>query len=90
MSGDPEHAIGRIAHALDCSQWKKRSLVIASVLLPVVLAVTVVQRALVADSTAEWGLVLLHGAGVAVIVPVLLRVAWRDWRAAQTEIGVPE
>jgi hypothetical protein len=55
-----------------------------------VLGVTVVQRVLVADSTTEWALVFFHAAGVVVIVPLLLRIAWRDWRATQTEIGVPE
>lgn len=90
MSRDTEQAIGWIAHAFDCSGWQKRSLVIASVLLPVVLGVTVVQRVLVADSTTEWALVFFHAAGVVVIVPLLLRIAWRDWRATQTKIGVPE
>ena len=37
------------------------------------------QRAIVADSGVEWTLVVLHGAAVVVIVPLLLRVAWRDW-----------
>ena len=79
MSRDPEETIGRIAHAFDPSGWQKRSLVVASVLLPIVLAVTVLQRAIVADSGVEWTLVVLHGAAVVVIVPLLLRVAWRDW-----------
>lgn len=90
MSRDPEDTIGRIAHAFDPRGWKRRSLVAASLLLPIVLGVTVLQRAIVADSTAEWTLVALHGAAVAVILPVLLRVAWRDWSAAQAEMGVPE
>ncbi len=90
MSRDPEETISRIAHAFDPSGWKRRSLVIASVLLPVILGVTVLQRALVADSTTEWVITALHGTAVVVIVPVLLRIAWRDWNAAQAEIGVPE
>ncbi len=90
MSRDPEETIRAVAHAFDPSRWQKRSLVIASALLPVVLGVTVLQRALVADSAAEWALVALHGATVVVIVPLLLRLAWRDWRGAQAEIGVPE
>ena len=90
MSRDPEETISTIAHAFDPSGWQKRSLVIASVLLPIVLGVTVLQRALVADSAAEWVLVTLHGAAVVAVVPFLLRIAWRDWRAAQAEIGVPE
>ncbi|MEM9467274.1 MAG: hypothetical protein AAGA90_18010 [Actinomycetota bacterium] len=87
---DPEQTIGRIAHAFDPSGWRKRSLVVASIVLPIVLGVTVVQRAIVADSTTEWVITALHAAAVVVIVPVLLRIAWRDWRAAQAEIGVPE
>ena len=90
MSRDPEETISRIAHAFDPSGWKRRSLVVASIVLPVVLGITVLQRAIVADSTTEWVITALHGAAVVVIVPVLLRIAWRDWRAAQTEIGVPE
>ena len=90
VSRDPEETIAQIAHAFDPSSWKKRSLVIASVTLPFVLGVTVLQRAIVADSTAEWIITALHGAVVAVVVPVLLRIAWRDWNAAQAERGVPE
>lgn len=83
MSRDPEETISTIAHAFDPSGWQKRSLVVASAVLPLVLGVTVLQRAIVADSAAEWVLVGLHGLAVAVVVPVLLRLAWRDWRAAQ-------
>ena len=82
MSRDPEETISRIAHAFDPSGWKKRSLVVASVILPIVLGVTVVQRAIVADSTAEWVITSLHGLAVVLVVPWLLRSAWRDWRAA--------
>ena len=52
-----------------------------------------VQRAIVADSTTEWTVTALHGSVAAVVVPILLRIAWRDWNAAQpdqAEIGVPE
>ena len=87
MSRDPEETIGRIAHAFDPSGWKKRSLVIASIALPFVLGVTVLQRAIVADSTTEWVITTLHGAAVVVIVPILLRIAWRDWRAANDDVG---
>lgn len=93
VSRDAEETISRIAHAFDPSAWKKRSLVIASVALPFVLAITVVQRAIVADSTTEWTVTALHGSAAAVVVPILLRIAWRDWNAAQpdqAEIGVPE
>lgn len=90
MSIDPDVTINRIAHAFDPRGWKKRSLVLASIALPFVLGVTVLQRAIVADSTTEWIITTLHGLAVVVIVPLLLRLAWRDWRAAQAEIGVPE
>lgn len=83
MARDPEVTIGRIAHAFDPSGWKRRSLVIASVVLPIVLGVTVLQRALVADSTAEWIITAVHGVLVVVIVPFLLRHAWRDWHDRQ-------
>ena len=82
MSRDPEQTIDRLAHAFDPSGWKKRNLVIASVLFPVVLAVTVLQRALVSDNTGEWTITAIHGAIVVVIVPLLLRYTWREWRAA--------
>ena len=90
MSRDPEETISRIAHAFDPSGWKKRSLAVASIALPFVLGITVLQRAIVADSTTEWVITTLHGAAVVVVVPVLLRIGWRDWRAAQAEMGVPE
>ena len=38
-----------------------------SIVLPIVLGITVVQRALVADSTTEWVITALHGAAVVVI-----------------------
>ena len=85
MSRDPEETIGRIAHAFDPSGWQRRSLVIASVLLPVVLGITVLQRAIVADSTAEWVITTVHGLAVVFVVPFLLRTAWRDWNAAQPD-----
>ena len=84
MRRAPEQTIDRLAHAFDPSGWKKRNLIVASVAFPFVLAVTVLQRALVADSPAEWVLVALHGLAVAVVVPLLLRIAWRDWRIART------
>ncbi|MEM9204027.1 MAG: hypothetical protein AAGC53_20495 [Actinomycetota bacterium] len=83
MSTDPDVTINRIAHAFDPRGWKKRSLVLASIALPFVLGITVLQRAIVADSTTEWAITTLHGLAVVVIVPLLLRIAWRDWRAAQ-------
>ena len=83
MSRDPEDTIARIAHAFDPSGWKKRNLVIASIALPFVLGITVVQRAIVADSTTEWVITTVHGTAVVLVVPWLLRVGWRDWNAAQ-------
>ncbi|MEO0491900.1 MAG: hypothetical protein AAF081_00640 [Actinomycetota bacterium] len=82
MSQEPEQTIDRLAHAFDPSGWKRRNLVIASVAFPVVLAVTVLQRALVSDNTAEWTITAVHGLICAVIVPLLLRYTWREWRAA--------
>ncbi|MEM8707093.1 MAG: hypothetical protein AAGE98_11600 [Actinomycetota bacterium] len=82
MSREPEDTIDRLAHAFDPSGWKKRNLLIASVLFPVVLAVTVLQRALVSDNTAEWTITGVHAAICVVIVPMLLRHAWREWNAA--------
>lgn len=82
MSRDPEQTIDRLAHAFDPSGWKKRNLIIASVAFPFVLAVTVLQRALVSDNAAEWTITAVHGLISVVIVPLLLRYTWREWRAA--------
>ena len=65
------------------SGWKGRSLAIMIVVFAVVLSVTVIQRALVADTTSEWVLTGIHGALVAAIIPLLALRAVRDWRAAQ-------
>ena len=85
MSRDPEQTIDRLAHAFDPSGWKKRNLVIASVAFPLVLAVTVLQRALVSDNPAEWTITGIHAAICVVIVPLLLRYTWREWRAANPD-----
>lgn len=85
--GDP---VARIAHAFNPSEWSGRSLVVAIVVFAFVGAVTVVQRALVADDTVGWAITAVHGAVVSVGVPVLSMRAVRDWRAAQPSMGVPE
>ena len=53
---------------------------------------TVVQRALVADSTPAWVITWLHAAVAVVVVPLLSFRAVRRWRArqAQPATGVPE
>jgi hypothetical protein len=85
MSRDPAQTIDRLAHAFDPSGWKKRNLVLASVAFPSVLAVTVLQRALVADSSAAWAITTVHGLICVVLVPLLLRSTWRSWRVANPE-----
>ena len=83
MSRDVESTIDRIAKAFDPSSWKRSSLVVVSVVFAVVAALTVVQRALVADSTVGWVITAINGAIVVVGVPLLIRRGWRDWEAAQ-------
>ena len=89
MSSDRARTIERLAHAFDPVQWSRRSLVVASVALPIVLGTTVVQRAIVADSAAEWVITAVHGVLVAIAVPLLLRRVWRE-RDGQAPMGVPE
>lgn len=83
MSRDAEQTIDRIAHAFNPAEWKKRSLVIVSVIFVLVAALTVVQRALVADSATGWTITAIHALIVVIAVPLLLRRSWRDWRSAQ-------
>jgi hypothetical protein len=85
MSRDSAQTIDRLAHAFDPSGWKKRNLMLASVAFPIVLAVTVLQRALVADSTAAWAITAIHGLICVVLVPLLLRSTWRSWRASNPQ-----
>lgn len=85
MSRDPAQTIDRLAHAFDPSEWKKRNLMLASVAFPSVLAVTVLQRALVADSTAAWAITAIHGLICVVLLPLLLRSTWRSWRASNPQ-----
>ncbi len=84
-----EKTIDRIAHAFNPAEWRGRSLVIAIAVFVVVATVTVVQRALVAESTMGWVITGIHGALVVVGVPALVVRAVREWRAAQAS-GVPE
>lgn len=92
MSPGPEPTIERIAHALTPWEWSGRALAVGIAALSVVGIVTVVQRALVADSAAEWAITGVHAAVVAVVVPVLAVRSVRRWRARrdQAPMGVPE
>jgi hypothetical protein len=83
VSGDPGKTINRVAHAFNPAEWRGRSLAIAIVVFAVVLSVTVIQRALVADTTSEWVLTVIHGMIVAAIIPLLALRAVSDWRAVQ-------
>lgn len=85
MSGDPEKTIDRVAHAFNPAEWRGWSLAIAIVVFAAVLSVTVIQRALVADTTSEWVLTGIHGTIVAALIPVLTVRAVRDWRAAREQ-----
>jgi hypothetical protein len=94
--GDPqqqaERTIDRIAHAFSPVEWEWRSLVVAIVVFATVAAITIVQRALFADSVMGWVFTAVHGAIVVVGVPALSIRAVRDWRAARADQprGVPE
>ena len=87
---DPDRLLEGIAHAFDPAGWKGRSLALGLVVFALVLGLTVVQRALVAESTAGWVMTGIHGAIVAVIVPALSWRTVREWRARQAPSGVPE
>jgi len=80
-----EHTIDRIAHAFTPAEWKGRSLAIAIVVFVIVATITVVQRALLADSATGWVITAIHGAIVVAAVPALSFRAVRDWRAAQAD-----
>lgn len=94
--GDPQEqaqrTIDRIAHAFSPVEWKWRSLVVAIAVFAAVAAVTVVQRALFADSVMGWVFTAAHGAIVLVGVPALSIRAVREWRTARRDqpSGVPE
>ncbi len=85
VSGDPDRIINQIAHAFNPAEWRGWSLAIAIVVFAAVLSVTVIQRALVADTTSEWVLTGIHGVIVAAIIPLLAIRAVGDWRAAQDQ-----
>ena len=87
---DTDRLLERLAHAFDPAGWKGSSLVIGLVVFAVVLTLTVVQRALVAESTAGWVMTGIHGAIVAAIVPALSIRTVREWRSRQASSGVPE
>ncbi len=83
MSRDPEKTIDRLAHALTPAEWKGRNLAIGIIALALVLTVTVVQRALVADTTTEWVVTSVHAGIAAILAPVLSMRAVSDWRRAR-------
>jgi hypothetical protein len=92
---DTDRVLERVAHALDPAGWKGPSVAVGLVVFAGVLALTVVQRALVADSTTAWILTALHGAVVVVVVPALSWRTVREWRARrarpdQAPSGAPE
>lgn len=84
-----EQTIDRIAHAFSPARWEGRWLAVAIVVFVAVASLTVVQRALLADSAMGWVFTAVHGAIVAVVVPLLTIRTVREWRAAQPT-GVPE
>ena len=77
--------IDRIAYAFTPSRWKGRSLVIVSVGFVVVAALTIVQRALVADGAIGWTITAIHAAVVIVVVPLLIGRTVREWRARSAD-----
>ena len=83
MSPAAEPTIERIARALTPWEWSGRALAIGIGALVVVTVITVVQRALVADTTTEWIVTGVHAGVVAVIVPLLSVRAVRRWRQLQ-------
>ena len=85
-----ERTVARLAHAFTPAEWTRRWLVIMSIVFVAVAALTVVQRALVSDSPMAWTFTAVHGAIVAIAVPVLIVRTVREWREAQASTGVPE
>ena len=77
---DPEETIDRLAHAFTPAEWKGRNLAMGILLLAGVLTVTVIQRALVADTTTEWLITGVHALIVVILVPVLSVKTLREWR----------
>lgn len=75
----------RLAHALTPWEWRGRNLALLIVVFAVVAAVTVVQRALLAEGAAGWVWVGAHGAIAVLVVTALSRRAVRNWRAVQAE-----
>jgi len=82
--------VDRLAHAFSPAEWSRRSLVVASIVFVVVATTTVVQRALVARGAVGWAITVAHALIVAIVVPLLIVRAGREWRAAQASMDVPE
>ncbi|MCU0273556.1 MAG: hypothetical protein MUE34_10005 [Acidimicrobiales bacterium] len=75
----------RLAHALTPWEWRGRNLALLIVVFAAVAAVTVVQRALLAEGAAGWVWVGAHGAIAVLVVTALSRRAVHNWRAVQAE-----
>ena len=84
MSPATERTIERIAHALTPWEWSGRALAIGIGALVLVTSITVLQRALVADTATEWIVTGVHALVVAVVVPLLSVRAVRRWRRLQS------
>ncbi|MEM7142674.1 MAG: hypothetical protein AAF548_16750 [Actinomycetota bacterium] len=78
-----ETTVDRIAHAMTPAEWKRSSLIVVSVIFASVAAMTVVQRALIANDLTGWIITGIHAVVVLVAVPLLIRYAWREWAAAR-------
>jgi hypothetical protein len=70
----------RLAHALTPWEWRGRTLALLIVVFAVVAAVTVVQRALVAEGAVGWTFVGVHTAVATLAVGGLSIRAVRRWR----------
>lgn len=79
--GDPEPTIERIAHAFSPAEWSGRWLAAGIVVFAGVAVITVIQRALLADSAVGWMFTAVHALIVVVVVPVLSMRTVRQWRA---------
>lgn len=73
--------LDRIAHAFSPAEWSGRWLVVGIVVFAAVAAITVVQRALLADGPVGWTITVVHGLVVIVVVPLLSLRTVRQWRA---------
>ncbi|NIR37787.1 MAG: hypothetical protein GWN79_27245 [Actinobacteria bacterium] len=77
----PEPVLDRIAHAFSPAEWSGRWLAVGILVFAAVAAITVVQRALLAEGPVGWSITVIHGLVVVVVVPVLSVRTVRQWRA---------